>query len=108
MGVLYPKSKDMYKTNSLDESDLLVHCCVMLEILKLRHFLTVDGLGNYGWITHVLTQVLFVIWLIADAVIEQANWDMSKARDKFQRDIDAHIASVRAAKLGELTAIFEV
>lgn len=35
MGVLYPKSKDMYKTNSLDESDLLVHCCVMLEILKL-------------------------------------------------------------------------
>lgn len=61
MGVLYPKSKDMYKTNSLDESDLLVHCCVMLEILKLRHFLTVDGLGNYGWITHVLTQVLFVI-----------------------------------------------
>ncbi|KAH9713405.1 protein ROOT HAIR DEFECTIVE 3 [Citrus sinensis] len=43
----------------------------------------------------------------ADAVIEQANWDMSKARDKFQRDIDAHIASVRAAKLGELTAIFE-
>lgn len=61
MGVLYPKSKDMYKTNSLDESDLLVHCCVMLEILKLRHFWTVDGLGNYGWITHVLTQVLFVI-----------------------------------------------
>ncbi|KAH9664991.1 protein ROOT HAIR DEFECTIVE 3 [Citrus sinensis] len=43
----------------------------------------------------------------ADAVIEQANWDMSKARDKFQRDVDAHIASVRAAKLGELTAIFE-
>ncbi|KAF9685133.1 hypothetical protein SADUNF_Sadunf03G0022700 [Salix dunnii] len=43
----------------------------------------------------------------ADAVIEQANWDTSKARDKLRRDIDAHIASVRAAKLSELTSSFE-
>ncbi|XP_044496574.1 protein ROOT HAIR DEFECTIVE 3-like isoform X1 [Mangifera indica] len=43
----------------------------------------------------------------ADVVIEQANWDTSKARDKLQRDIDAHIASVRAAKLAELTTHFE-
>lgn len=46
--------------------------------------------------------------IIADAVIEQANWDSSKARDKLQRDIDAHIASVRAAKLSEFTSSFEV
>ncbi|KAI5602820.1 hypothetical protein BDE02_01G179600 [Populus trichocarpa] len=43
----------------------------------------------------------------ADAVIEQANWDTSKARDKLRRDIDAHITSVRAAKLSELTSSFE-
>ncbi|XP_010552218.1 PREDICTED: protein ROOT HAIR DEFECTIVE 3-like [Tarenaya hassleriana] len=43
----------------------------------------------------------------ADAVIEQANWDTSKAREKLQRDIDAHIASVRAAKLSELTTLYE-
>ncbi|KAG5248636.1 protein ROOT HAIR DEFECTIVE [Salix suchowensis] len=43
----------------------------------------------------------------ADAVIEQANWDTSKARDKLRRDIDAHIASVHAAKLSELTSSFE-
>ncbi|KAJ4717874.1 Protein ROOT HAIR DEFECTIVE 3-like [Melia azedarach] len=43
----------------------------------------------------------------ADVVIEQANWDTSKVRDKLQRDIDAHIASVRAAKLAELNASFE-
>ncbi|KAF2323552.1 hypothetical protein GH714_036065 [Hevea brasiliensis] len=43
----------------------------------------------------------------ADAVIEQANWDSSKVRDKLQRDIDAHVASVRAAKLSELTSSFE-
>ncbi|XP_044486885.1 protein ROOT HAIR DEFECTIVE 3-like isoform X2 [Mangifera indica] len=43
----------------------------------------------------------------ADVVIEQANWDTSKVRDKFQRDIDAHIASVRAAKLAELNTQFE-
>ncbi|KAL9387931.1 hypothetical protein Peur_021055 [Populus x canadensis] len=43
----------------------------------------------------------------ADAVIEQANWDTSKVRDKLRRDIDAHIASVHAAKLSELTSLFE-
>uniref|UniRef100_A0A2P2LVR0 Protein ROOT HAIR DEFECTIVE 3-like n=1 Tax=Rhizophora mucronata TaxID=61149 RepID=A0A2P2LVR0_RHIMU len=43
-----------------------------------------------------------------DAVIEQANWDASKVQDKLQRDIDSHIASVRAAKLSDLTSTFEV
>ncbi|TXG68531.1 hypothetical protein EZV62_003466 [Acer yangbiense] len=43
----------------------------------------------------------------ADVTVEIANWDTSKVRDKLQRDIDAHIASVRAAKLSELTSSFE-
>ncbi|XP_041015401.1 protein ROOT HAIR DEFECTIVE 3-like [Juglans microcarpa x Juglans regia] len=43
----------------------------------------------------------------ADAVIEQANWDTSKVRDKLRRDIDMHIASVRAAKLSEITTHYE-
>ncbi|XP_065639157.1 protein ROOT HAIR DEFECTIVE 3 [Quercus suber] len=43
----------------------------------------------------------------ADAVIEHANWDTSKVRDKLRRDIDAHIDSVRAAKLSELTSLYE-
>ncbi|RVW51979.1 Protein ROOT HAIR defective 3-like 1 [Vitis vinifera] len=42
-----------------------------------------------------------------DAVIEQANWDTSKVRDKLRRDIDAHVAAVRATKLSELTALYE-
>ncbi|EEF34971.1 Protein SEY1, putative [Ricinus communis] len=42
-----------------------------------------------------------------DAIIEQASWDTSKVRDKLRRDIDAHVASVRAAKLSELTSSFE-
>lgn len=41
-------------------------------------------------------------------MIEQANWDTSKTREKLQRDIDAHIDSVRAAKLSELTTVYEV
>lgn len=45
---------------------------------------------------------------VTDAAIEQANWDPSKIRDKLQRDIDTHLASVRTAKLSELTALFEV
>uniref|UniRef100_A0A6N2MPL1 GB1/RHD3-type G domain-containing protein n=1 Tax=Salix viminalis TaxID=40686 RepID=A0A6N2MPL1_SALVM len=44
---------------------------------------------------------------LADAVIEQAIWDTSKVRDKLRRDIDAHITSVREAKLSELTSSFE-
>ncbi|KAI3759756.1 hypothetical protein L6452_07796 [Arctium lappa] len=42
-----------------------------------------------------------------DAVIKQANWDSSKARDKFSRDLESHIAEVRTAKLSELTALYE-
>ncbi|XP_019198747.1 PREDICTED: protein ROOT HAIR DEFECTIVE 3-like [Ipomoea nil] len=43
----------------------------------------------------------------ADAVIDQANWDSSKTRDKLTRDIDGHIAAVRASKLAELTTLYE-
>ncbi|KFK38735.1 hypothetical protein AALP_AA3G153600 [Arabis alpina] len=41
------------------------------------------------------------------AVIEQANWDTSKTREKLQRDIEAHISAVRTAKLSELTTLYE-
>ncbi|KAA3479113.1 protein ROOT HAIR DEFECTIVE 3-like protein 2-like [Gossypium australe] len=43
----------------------------------------------------------------ADAAIKQANWDASKVREKLRRDIDAHILSVRDAKLSELVARYE-
>ncbi|KAK9155118.1 hypothetical protein Sjap_002598 [Stephania japonica] len=43
----------------------------------------------------------------ADVAIKQANWEPSKIRDKLRRDVDAHVASVRAAKLSELTALYE-
>ncbi|KAJ6803042.1 protein ROOT HAIR DEFECTIVE 3-like [Iris pallida] len=42
-----------------------------------------------------------------DAAIAQAKWDSSKVREKLHRDIDAHVASVRAAKLSELTSKYE-
>ncbi|WJX86396.1 Cell wall protein rhd3 [Trifolium repens] len=43
----------------------------------------------------------------ADVVIELANWDTSKVREKLLRDIDAHVASVREAKISELTSSYE-
>ncbi|KAI8544599.1 hypothetical protein RHMOL_Rhmol08G0309500 [Rhododendron molle] len=43
----------------------------------------------------------------ADVVIQQANWDSSKVREKLRRDIDAHVAAVCAAKLSELTNLYE-
>ena len=46
--------------------------------------------------------------IFSDAVVELANWDSSKVRDKLRRDIEAHVASVRAAKLAELTSSYEV
>ncbi|CAM8957342.1 unnamed protein product [Rhodiola kirilowii] len=42
-----------------------------------------------------------------DTVIELANWDTSKVRDKLQRDIEAHVATVRATKLDELATLYE-
>lgn len=43
-----------------------------------------------------------------DAVVKQAKWDTSKVREKLRRDINAHIAEVRAAKLCEITKAYEV
>ncbi|KAH1091028.1 hypothetical protein J1N35_018285 [Gossypium stocksii] len=43
----------------------------------------------------------------ADATVELANWDSFKIRDKLRRDINDHVASVRAAKLSELTSSYE-
>ncbi|KAJ6815837.1 protein ROOT HAIR DEFECTIVE 3-like [Iris pallida] len=42
-----------------------------------------------------------------DAAIAQGKWDSSKVREKLHRDIDAHVASARAAKLSELTSKYE-
>ncbi|KAK4349858.1 hypothetical protein RND71_029171 [Anisodus tanguticus] len=42
-----------------------------------------------------------------DAIIEQAKWDSSRVRDKLRRDVDAHIAEVRTAKLAEVTTLYE-
>ncbi|KAG6517479.1 hypothetical protein ZIOFF_020871 [Zingiber officinale] len=42
-----------------------------------------------------------------DATIEHARWDPSKVRDKLLRDVDAHLALVRAAKLSQITALYE-
>ncbi|PPD88628.1 hypothetical protein GOBAR_DD14467 [Gossypium barbadense] len=48
------------------------------------------------------------VHLLIDAFVELANWDSSKVREKLRRDIDAHVASVQAAKLAELTSSYEV
>ncbi|KAK4361820.1 hypothetical protein RND71_017061 [Anisodus tanguticus] len=42
-----------------------------------------------------------------DAIIEQAKWDSSRVRDKLRRDVDAHIAELRTAKLAEVTTLYE-
>lgn len=42
-----------------------------------------------------------------DAIIDQAKWDSSRVRDKLRRDVDAHIAEVRSAKLTEVTTLYE-
>ncbi|XP_029128751.1 protein ROOT HAIR DEFECTIVE 3 [Cajanus cajan] len=43
----------------------------------------------------------------ADVVVEVANWDTSKVREKLRRDIDAHVVSVRASKMAELVSSYE-
>ena len=41
-------------------------------------------------------------------MIKHADWDASKIREKLQRDMQAHASSVRAEKLSQLIAKFEV
>ncbi|KAK8469738.1 hypothetical protein PHAVU_005G159600 [Phaseolus vulgaris] len=43
----------------------------------------------------------------ADVVIEVANWDASKVREKLRRDVDTHVSSVRATKMSELVSSYE-
>ncbi|KAH6764705.1 Root hair defective 3 GTP-binding protein, partial [Perilla frutescens var. frutescens] len=43
----------------------------------------------------------------ADVHIGQTNWDSSKVKEKLRRDIDTHIVAVCAAKLSDLTTLFE-
>ena len=45
---------------------------------------------------------------MTDAAIQQVKWDPSKVKDKLKRDMEAHVASVRNAKLSELCAKYEV
>lgn len=40
--------------------------------------------------------------------IKHANWDASKAREKLQREIEAHALSALGAKLSELRADYQV
>ncbi|KAI6671787.1 hypothetical protein NL676_006672 [Syzygium grande] len=42
-----------------------------------------------------------------DAVIEHAKWDTFRVRGELRHDMDAHVASVRAAKLSELTEAYK-
>uniref|UniRef100_A0A161ZTG6 GB1/RHD3-type G domain-containing protein n=1 Tax=Daucus carota subsp. sativus TaxID=79200 RepID=A0A161ZTG6_DAUCS len=43
----------------------------------------------------------------ADAFIKHTNWDAARVKEKFRRDLDAHVTDVRTAKLSELKASFE-
>lgn len=43
----------------------------------------------------------------ADAFVEIAGWDCTKARDKLQRDVDVHSTAVRDEKLAEISVQFE-
>uniref|UniRef100_A0A6V7QU24 GB1/RHD3-type G domain-containing protein n=1 Tax=Ananas comosus var. bracteatus TaxID=296719 RepID=A0A6V7QU24_ANACO len=44
---------------------------------------------------------------LKDVVVRHADWDVSKVRSKLQRDVEAHVTSVRSAKLDELKAAYE-
>lgn len=51
---------------------------------------------------------MHLFYCFVDSNVELANWDSGKTREKLQRDSNAHISSVRDAKLAELKALHEV
>lgn len=55
-----------------------------------------------------LYSLRYLCSFLADAAIQQSNWDASKTREKLKRDIDAHVLSVRSEKLSELIRNYEV
>lgn len=61
-----------------------------------------------GKIKHTEKNAMSLFVSFIDVIIQQANWDASKTKEKFRRDMETHVASVRAAKLSELTASYEV
>ncbi|KAK1288477.1 hypothetical protein QJS10_CPB19g00886 [Acorus calamus] len=42
-----------------------------------------------------------------EIAVRQASWDPSKIREKLRRDIEAHAASIRSAKLSEIVSDYE-
>ncbi|KAL3720863.1 hypothetical protein ACJRO7_005637, partial [Eucalyptus globulus] len=83
--------------------------CETLDKFKEAFDKALNGGEGFSVAAHDCTQFYVALFDkgCADAVIEQAKWDTSRAREKLQRDIDAHVASVRAAKLSELTKAYE-
>ncbi|XWS18861.1 hypothetical protein CRYUN_Cryun32bG0081400 [Craigia yunnanensis] len=81
-----------------------------LEKFKEAFEKALNGGEGFSTASHNCTESYLALFDegYADAVVELANWDSSKVRDKLHRDIDAHVASVRAAKLSELTSSYEV
>jgi hypothetical protein len=75
-------------------SKLLPRCYLSICILLIFH------LNPYCILHHAYS--------LTDAAVQQVNWDASKVKDKLKRDIEAHVASVRATKLSEVCAKYEV
>ncbi|KAL6144565.1 PREDICTED: protein ROOT HAIR DEFECTIVE 3-like [Fragaria vesca subsp. vesca] len=80
-----------------------------LEKFKVAFDKALDGGDGFSAAAHNCSESFMAQFDkgCADAIIEQADWDASKVRDKLKRDIEAHIASVRAAKLSEITSLYE-
>ncbi|GMH03757.1 hypothetical protein Nepgr_005596 [Nepenthes gracilis] len=80
-----------------------------LDKFKVAFDKALSGGDGFSAAAHSCTQSFVSLFDegCADSAIRLANWDTSKVRDNLLCDIEAHIASVRAAKLSELTACYE-
>ncbi|XP_039159334.1 protein ROOT HAIR DEFECTIVE 3-like [Eucalyptus grandis] len=79
--------------------------CGTLDKFKEAFDKALNGGEGFSVAAYDCTQFYMALFdkRCADAVIEQAQWDTSGVREKLRRGIDAHVASVLAAKLSELT-----
>ncbi|GAB2269229.1 Cell wall protein rhd3 [Dionaea muscipula] len=80
-----------------------------LEKFKETFDKALNGGEGFSAAAYSCTQSLMSVFDdgCADAVIQQANWDTSKVREKLLRDVEAHVAFVRGTKLSELTSKYE-
>ncbi|KAF8011591.1 hypothetical protein BT93_J2009 [Corymbia citriodora subsp. variegata] len=112
--IYFEESVRSSKRKQLEEKLLQLVQPAFLSVLEHTGCETLDkfkeefdkALNGGEWFSVAARDCIQFYMTLFDKVCS-AKWDTSRAREKLRCDIDAHVASVHAAKLSELTKAYE-